>query len=203
MHDTRSVCCAAAMAIAALFTVSACESTHMNADEQERTMQPPAYSLPDDVASIPNLIEREGEWSVDLIEVNPWYNRMPPVGEENPAGRRHLVSRAVINNQTETAMIARLVEAYIAFDPDALGERVPEGEFTLIDERGMPSGNLRQRIEPESFKNQLRFRGEDLFGPGHDDDTLYLTLVLELRPEAAESGEYLILRRGGDVVVAM
>jgi len=158
----------------------------------------PDYQIPTDVMAIPSLIEHDGEWSIDLIEVNPWYNRMPVMGEdESPTGRRHLVARAVINNQTDHDDVARLVDAYISFEQSTLGEPVPEGEFTLIDDSGMPGGAVEQTIKAHSFKNQLRFRGENLFGAGHDNDTLYLTIVLDF------AGETIILRRGGNVVVAM
>lgn len=152
--------------------------------------------IPSDVTTIPNLIEHD-EWSVDLIEVGPWYNRMPGVG--NAQGRQHhLVATANIVNRTAEPITVEYLAGYISFDEQALGEPIPEGEFTIRDSTGNASGLTTMTVPSQTFKNMFGLRGIGLFGSGHDNEMLRLTLVLRINAE-----ETIVLRRAGQVIVAM
>ncbi len=200
-HACNVACCTGVLLTMLIFTLAGCRSTG-SSDHHDHPTTKQAYCIPTDLQSIPTLIENDDVF-IDLIEVGPWYNRMPLIvdedGKESPdaAGRRHLVTSIVFANKTEADMSIELIAACVSFGESELGAHVASGALSLIDEQGMPGGTMRTLIAPMSNKNVVRFRGEDLFDAGHENQMLYLTLVIRV------NDTYYTLRRPGKVVVAM
>lgn len=164
------------------------------------------YAISCDVSMIPGLVAVNGV-TVDLIEVGPWVNRMPasggPEGEDEAAKakreakNRHLVATAVLRNGTENELQVELLAAFISFNALTVGDPVEPGGLSLIDETGMPSGQVKTVLAASEPKKIVRFRGSGLYGVGHDNEILYLTLILRVGDSVFR------VRRGGNVVLAM
>ncbi len=162
-------------------------------------------SMPIDAAQLVSLVNMNGV-TVDLIEVGPWYNRMPGPAQgggddeqkvEDDGRNRHLVAAMVLRNANDSAVQVTLEQAFISFDAGELGDAVTPGRLSVTDDTGMPSGRLGVTLAASEPKQIVRLRGYGLYGKGHENETLYLTLLLRV------GDQYIRVRRGGKVVVAM
>lgn len=161
--------------------------------------------MPIDASQLVSLVNKNGV-TVDLIEVGPWYNRMPGPAQggveddqkvEDDGRNRHLVAAMVLRNANDSAVQVTLEQAFISFDAGELGDAVKPGGLSVTDDTGMPTGRLEVTLPASEPKQIVRLRGYGLYGKGHENETLYLTLLLRV------GDQYIKVRRGGKVVVAM
>lgn len=188
------------------YTVKSGEKTAQPIEKKRLVDNKTKYVISVDVSKIPSLLAVNGV-TVDLIEVGPWVNQMPvsdgPESEtaeakaQREARNRHLVATAVLRNGAEDELQVELLAAFISFDAGAVGQPVAEGGLTLIDETGMPSGEVKTVLEASKPKRIVRFRGSGLYREGHQNQILYLTLILQIGDNIFR------VRRGGNVVLAM
>lgn len=167
-------------------------------------------SVPIDVSKLVSLVNMNGV-TVDFIEVGPWYNRMPGTGggggggnqgdadspKQDEGRNRHLVATVVMRNNNNHEVQVLLEQAFISFEKDQVGEAVTPGSLSLMDDTGMPTGKMMVMVPANEPKQLVRFRGWGLFGEGHENEMLYLTLLLKI------DNQYVTVRRSGKVVAAM
>ena len=168
------------------------------------------FVMPTDVSQMVGLININGV-TADFIEVGPWYNRMPGAGggggggnqgdadspKQDEGRNRHLVATVVMRNNNNHEVQVLLEQAFISFEKDQVGEAVTPGSLSLMDDTGMPTGKMMVMVPANEPKQLVRFRGWGLFGEGHENEMLYLTLLLKI------DNQYVTVRRSGKVVAAM